>query len=57
MLHAYVRTFDVTGTVENFFGTKQGLRYLQLNDNAYMPFTAFVSSPEKPEPYPGLTVM
>jgi len=57
MLHAYVRTFDVTGTVGIFFETKQGLRYLQLNDNAYMPFTAFVSSPEKPEPYPGLTVM
>ena len=25
MLHACVRTFDVTGTVENFLGTKHGL--------------------------------
>ena len=26
MLHACVRTFDVTGTVEFFLETKQGLR-------------------------------
>ena len=25
MLHAYVQKFDVTGTVEIFLGTKQGL--------------------------------
>ena len=28
MLHAYVRIFDVTGTIENFLETKQGLIFL-----------------------------
>ena len=27
MLHACVQKFDVTGTVENFLGTKQGLSW------------------------------
>jgi len=28
MLHAYVRRFDVMGTVGKFLRTKQGLRYI-----------------------------
>ena len=31
MLHACVRTFDVTVTVENFLGTKQGLIGISLD--------------------------
>ena len=27
MFHTCVQTFDMTGTVENFLGTKQGLSY------------------------------
>ena len=33
MLHACVRTFDVTGTVENFLGTKQGLSVFRFYKN------------------------
>ena len=29
MFYACVRTFDVTGTAENFLGTKQGLKILK----------------------------
>ena len=30
MLHVCVKKFDVTGAVENFLGTKQGLNHLFL---------------------------
>ena len=35
MFHACVRIFNVTGTVENFLGTKQGLSYATVESRIW----------------------
>ena len=35
MFHACVRIFNVTGTVENFLGTKQGLSYATVDSRIW----------------------
>ena len=44
MLYACVRIFDVTGTVENFLGTKQGLR---ASPRALVSWMSFLKKKQK----------